>query len=531
MVVVANPGGSVTSSNALLTVLSASPTITIQPLSQTVVLGNPVSFNVQAQGTAPLAYQWFFGTNTISGATNSALNLTNAQFDQAGNYSVEMTGPAGNVTSSNALLMVQFGTNVFDLAADYSTSRNPNGSWALGGIDNLGAFHVFSTFGTLFGGGFTGWYGDGGFNWQTNFGGTIATTIGFWFTTQIIDNYFAERFTVPQGADGVYKLSFTTYYEYTGGVRISIIGQDIFSAQLPGGSSTGGITTGGTNFSYTTYLALKAGDVLDFVEGAGNYWTVEAVLSQPGAYTSITTQPTDQTVLLGSPATFNVTAGGFPPLIYEWMFGTNIIAGATNMILNLTNIQYAQAGNYSVLVTGPQGTVRSSNALLTVLVPVLPSITAQPKNQMVPFGGNATLTVGGAESLPFTYQWYVGASGNTSNPIAGATNSTFTTPQLFSSVAFWVAVQNAFGTAKSASALITLVPANSVLLGLELNAGSPSLTLFGTVGTTYRLEYVTDLCNTNWTPLLSMPLPSNPYRFTDSAATNPARFYRLRSSP
>jgi len=80
----------------------------------------------------------------------------------------------------------------------------------------------------------------------------------------------------------------------------------------------------------------------------------------------IATQPTNQTVVVGSTATFAVLAGGTVPLGYQWAFGTTNIAGATNSVLTLTNVQLTQAGNYTVLVTNVSGSILSSNALLIV---------------------------------------------------------------------------------------------------------------------------------------------------------------------
>src|SRR2546427_11432348 len=59
-VVVSNAAGSATSSAAMLTVSAAAvaPSITTQPLSQTVTAGQPPSFSVTATGAAPLTYQW-----------------------------------------------------------------------------------------------------------------------------------------------------------------------------------------------------------------------------------------------------------------------------------------------------------------------------------------------------------------------------------------------------------------------------------------------------------------------------------------
>src|SRR5882762_7484201 len=59
-VVVSNSAGSVTSSPATLTVSPASmaPTITMQPVNQTVITGQTATFTVTAIGASPLSYQW-----------------------------------------------------------------------------------------------------------------------------------------------------------------------------------------------------------------------------------------------------------------------------------------------------------------------------------------------------------------------------------------------------------------------------------------------------------------------------------------
>jgi hypothetical protein len=92
---------------------------------------------------------------------------------------------------------------------------------------------------------------------------------------------------------------------------------------------------------------------------------------------NITTQPTNQTVIAGATAKFQVAATGSSPLAYQWFFNqTTALAGATNATLTVNNAQPANAGGYSVVVTNAAGAVTSVVATLTVLVP--PNITTQP---------------------------------------------------------------------------------------------------------------------------------------------------------
>jgi hypothetical protein len=125
-VVITNAIGSVTSSNAILTVTNLTvtdipPAITVQPTNQGVAVGSAVTLAVTATGTEPLNYQWQIngtnlvdGTNLVngditSGSTTNVLTISNVQTTNSGNYTVIVTNVVGSVTSSNAVLTV---TNV-----------------------------------------------------------------------------------------------------------------------------------------------------------------------------------------------------------------------------------------------------------------------------------------------------------------------------------------------------------------------------------------------------------------------------------
>jgi O-glycosyl hydrolase len=106
-VVVNNTAGAVTSAVAVLTVTNPlPPTITTQPVSQTVAAGTNVSFTVAANGTPPFSYQWRFNGANVSGATATMYSLANVQSAQAGNYTVVVNNTGGAVTSAVAVLTV-----------------------------------------------------------------------------------------------------------------------------------------------------------------------------------------------------------------------------------------------------------------------------------------------------------------------------------------------------------------------------------------------------------------------------------------
>ena len=90
--------------------------------------------------------------------------------------------------------------------------------------------------------------------------------------------------------------------------------------------------------------------------------TVTGVVVAP----SIVAQPQSHVANPGSNATFTVSATGTAPLSYQWLFnGTNIF-GAMQTNYSRTNVQAADTGNYSVIVTNSAGSVTSSVAGLTL---------------------------------------------------------------------------------------------------------------------------------------------------------------------
>ena len=88
----------------------------------------------------------------------------------------------------------------------------------------------------------------------------------------------------------------------------------------------------------------------------------------PPAINSI--QPADETVLVGQPATFTVSASGVAPLSYQWLKNGANISGATATSFTIASAGTNDAALYSALVSNPGGSTISSNVTLTVIVPL-----------------------------------------------------------------------------------------------------------------------------------------------------------------
>jgi alpha-tubulin suppressor-like RCC1 family protein len=86
--------------------------------------------------------------------------------------------------------------------------------------------------------------------------------------------------------------------------------------------------------------------------------------------------------------------------------------------------------------------------------PVAPAITIPPAARTVPYGSSARLDVSATGGF-LSYQWFLGPSGDTSQPVPGATSATVLTRPVVTPLAYWVRVTNPIGSVDSPAATIT----------------------------------------------------------------------------
>ena len=126
--------------------------------------------------------------------------------------------------------------------------------------------------------------------------------------------------------------------------------------------------------------------------------------------------------------------------------------------LAITNASATNAGNYSVVVTSPCGSVTSAVATVTVQAP--PVITLQPTNQTVLAGSSPTFSVTAAGSGTFEYLWYFAGT----NLVQSGRSSSLTLPNVFTNNAgsYTAVVINTWGSVTSAVASLTVtIPTNA----------------------------------------------------------------------
>jgi Ig-like domain CHU_C associated len=119
-------------------------------------------------------------------------------------------------------------------------------------------------------------------------------------------------------------------------------------------------------------------------------------------------------------------------------------------------------GVYTLLIRAGIGDTETFGTVLVIVDCVPPMILSapgsQPANASIKSGSSTKLTVKPNGTSAFRYQWYVGHTGATRFPIAGARSASYTTPALTTSTEYWVRVLNPCGTTDSASAMVTVTP-------------------------------------------------------------------------
>ena len=164
-------------------------------------------------------------------------------------------------------------------------------------------------------------------------------------------------------------------------------------------------------------------------------------------------QPRSQNVPIAKTVTLTVLAAGVQPMTYQWRKnGTNLV-GKTSNTLVLPNIQFSDAGSYSVAIANSNGSGTSAEAILTPYLEP-PVILVQPLDTTTNCGEATAFAVTADGSKPLLYQWLFEGT-----PIPGATGAKLTLTNVISSQAggYSVIVTNLAGSVTSLVATLTVL--------------------------------------------------------------------------
>lgn len=257
----------------------------------------------------------------------------------------------------------------------------------------------------------------------------------------------------------------------------TVAGQSPLSCQwqfngtnLPAGGNISGTVS--NVLSITAAMTNNSGNYSLIVTNSYGSVTSGIAVLNVGFTPAFSAQPTNLTILSGSNAVFNATAGGSTPLVYQWRKnGTNLvngagISGAASNVLTLAAVTTNSSGNYNLSVTNSFGAITSSVATLTVVLP--PAITRSSlTNRTVQCGSNnLTFAVTVSGTPPLSIQWSLDGS-----LVTGATNTSFSLTNLhLPNHTITVTATNLYSSAMS-NAVVTVLDMLAPVI--TLNGGNP----------------------------------------------------------
>ena len=358
-VTVNNSAGTVTSSAAVLTV-TAKPTISTQPKSQTVTEGNAVTFSVTATSTG-LSYQWKKDGVAISGATSASYTISSTKRSDAGSYTVTVSNTAGSVTSSAAKLTVNLKAPTISTQPKSQTVTEGDAVTLTVTVTGSELSYQWYQDGSPVSGATSASYkinsvkpsDAGSYTVKvSNTAGSVTSS-----AAKLTVNLKAPTITTQPASQTITEESSVTFSVTATGTAVSYQWK-----------KNGTAISGATKASYTISSVQKndAGSYTVTVTNSGGTVTSSAaVLTVKLKVPTITTQPTHLTVSKGSSATFTVKAKG-TDMSYQWYKDGNPISGATKASYTISSVTENSAGNYTVKVSNVSGNVTSSAAKLTV---------------------------------------------------------------------------------------------------------------------------------------------------------------------
>ncbi|TAK96422.1 MAG: PKD domain-containing protein [Verrucomicrobia bacterium] len=553
-----------TDKNLLATPVSTSaPTITTQPVGQTVNPGASVTFSVVASGATPLSYQWRFNGANISGATSSSYTKSNVQATNAGNYSVVVSNLYGTATSANAVLSVNTPPVITTPPASQTVIGGSTATFTVTATGTVPLAYQWRCNGTNIPGANLSSYArvnaqaaDAG-----NYLVVVTNSLGS-VTSAVATLTVNYTLTVTAGSGGtVAKLPDQTSYAPNSLVTVTAASTSSFPFSGWTGDASGTnnplIVSITTNLNFTANFASPVPDlIVDNPQAAftGTWATDTAASDKYGAddrtaasVSGSATATATFTPTLGTAGTYDLYLW-FPTITRGGSAVPCLISGSlTNFTLNLN--ETSGSGGWQLLASGVQfnagtnGYVRIANnagagnknvaadavrwSYSTNQLFVPPAIVAQPQSQRVLEGSSVQFNVGVSGSSPRTCQWRLNSAA-----ITGAITESFTLSNVLAAQAglYDVTINNSGGSVTSAPA--SLVVSVRPLLNpvLQFSNGTPRFTLSGTAGDLYTIQTSSNL--SQWSDALSVSNQNGSVLFQDSQGLGkPARFYRARLGP
>ncbi len=473
--------GTVLSETFTLVAAFAPPSITSQPADTSVVAGNTASFTVVAEGSETLQYQWYEGgsgdlSSPVSGASDATL-VTDAIATPKSFWVRVTDGNLETVDSDTASVSL--------IDAPVITVQPLSSTALVGGSKVLS---VVATGGSL------------SYQWYLGNSGTTATPISdatdASYTTPALsaDTNFWVRVTNVAGSHDSDTAAITVTASAPGMLFNLGSTENGNWNNFPDNGNLSGVTTSGLTGLVYDDGSSATGVTLDVYASSGSI-NVSARGPNPATYAVdwLTAGASEYAWRLngnGSVYRFTVhglSAGNYTleaysyqnvgsSYAYDRMALSGGIVGATGTTIDefdttLYNANTDSAGKLAkwtgiTVLDGESIELEvaagsTENALINAfrlkpatITPTGPTLFGSPVSTEIDFGESANLSVAANGNGTLLYQWYQGEAGDTSLPVAGATEATFDTPLLTSGTFYWVRVTDDNGSVDSDAALV-----------------------------------------------------------------------------
>jgi hypothetical protein len=380
---------------------------TLQPVSQTICLGAPVTFRVTVTDSPSL--QWRKNGVNIPGATSATYTINTVTAADAGTYDCFSGLCFGNFSDSATLTVTQApvitGQPVNrDVCAGTSTSFSvtatgtpaPTFQWRRNGVNIAGANAATLNLSNL----------------TTANSGTYDCVVGNTCTSVISS---PATLLVRTGPVITTQPQDQTVCASTARVRFTVAAPTATAFQWRlNGQNVINATSDFIEFSADPVWNGSRIDCL-VTDGCGTTTsnTVTFVVDTPP---TVTAQPVSRTACVGGSVSFTLGATG--ATTFQWKKNGTPIAGATAATFTIPSVAAGDAGDY-VCAFGKGACLADSNPATLTVTPAL-VLTGQPTSRTVCAGASASFTVTATGPAPITYQWRKNGT-----DIAGATAATY----------------------------------------------------------------------------------------------------------